>query len=98
MKSRAALCKIGLEVMPMKLKAILRRMLSMCPEAWYIFRRGIQLSAFLMLCAFALLLEWDGQMLDRYKLYMTDMGLMETSQALLLISVLASICIEDFQS
>ena len=59
----------------MKLTAILRRMLSMCPEAWYIFRRGLQLSAFLMLCA-----------------------LMEVTQALLLVSVLASAIIEDAQS
>ena len=52
----------------MKLTAILRRMLSMCPEAWYIFRRGLQLSAFLMLCAFVLLLEWNGSMLEHLSL------------------------------
>lgn len=82
----------------MKLTAILRRMLSMCPEAWYIFRRGLQLSAFLMLCAFVLLLEWNGSMLDHYDLYMTAISLMEITQALLLVSVLASAIIEDAQS
>lgn len=82
----------------MKLKAIVRRMLSMCPESWYIFRRGLQLAAFLMLCAFALLLEWDGNMLERYELYMTATALMEITQATLLISVLASVIIEDAQS
>ena len=82
----------------MKLTAILRRMLSMCPEAWYIFRRGLQLSAFLMLCAFVLLLEWNGNMLEHYDLYMTAISLMEVTQALLLVSVLAAAIIEDAQS
>ena len=82
----------------MKLKAILRRMLSMCPEAWYIFRRGLQLSAFLMLCAFTLLLEWNGNMLERYELYMTAVSLNETSQCLLLIAVILSVIIEDIQT
>lgn len=92
-------CILGAEVNCfMKLKAILCRMLSMCPESWYIFRRGLQLSAFLMLCAFALLLEWDGHMLERYTLYMTAVSLMETTQAILLVSVLASVLIEDAQS
>ena len=63
----------------MKLRAILRRMLSMCPEAWYIFKRCLQLSAFLMLCAFALLVEWGGSIMERYELYKTAVSLMETT-------------------
>ena len=82
----------------MKLRAIVRRMLNMCPEAWYIFRRCFQLSAFLMICAFALLVEWGGSIMERYELYMTAVSIMETTQAILLIGVIASVCIEDFHS
>ena len=48
----------------MKLRAIIVRMLGMCPMAWYIFKRSLQLSVFLMLCAFALLVEWGGSRVD----------------------------------
>lgn len=82
----------------MKVKAILRRMTSMCPEAWYIFIRSIQLCCFLLLCAIGLLLHWDGSMREGYELFMTAKALNETSQALLLIAVLFSVLIEDRQS
>lgn len=80
----------------MKLRAIIVRMLGMCPMAWYIFKRSLQLSVFLMLCAFTLLVEWGGSIMVRYELYQTAVSLMETTQAILLIGVLASVCIEDF--
>ena len=79
----------------MLLKRILRRMLAMCPAAWYIFIRGIQLTALLTLCAFALLLAWDGSMSEGYTLYRTALALTEVGQALLLVAVLSSVCIED---
>lgn len=82
----------------MKLVRILDRMLKMCPEAWYIFIRSIQLCVFLLLCTFMLLLEWDGSMMEGYKLFMTASALNETCQALLLIAVLGSVMIEDAQS
>lgn len=82
----------------MKLRAIIGRMLCMCPEAWYIFKRCLQLSAFLLLCAFALLVEWGGSIMERYELCRTAQALMETTQAILLVGVLASVCIEDFHS
>ncbi len=84
--------------MLMKIRAILNRMLSMCPDAWYIFIRTLQLCCFLLLCALALLLKWDGSMVEGYELYMTAMGLVETGQALLLVSGIISICIEGLQS
>ena len=71
-------------------------MLCMCPEAWYIFIRTIQLVAVLMHCAFVLLLEY-GSMSEGYTLYMTAVSIMEICQALLLIAVIASVCIEDAQ-
>ncbi len=82
----------------MKLVPVFRRMLAMCPQAWYIFIRGIQLCCALLLLAFVLLLEWGGSMCGGYELYMTALSLMETGQALLLITVIFSACIEDRQS
>ena len=79
----------------MKLIPILRRMLSMSPAAWYIFIRSVQLTGFLLLCSFILLIGWNGNMLTGYAEYMTAMSLYETGQAVLLIGVLVSVIIED---
>ena len=73
---------------------IIKRMLSMCPDAWYIFIRSVQLTAFVLLCSFILMLESPG----RHDVYMTAMCLYETGQALLLIGAVFSVCIEDIQS
>ena len=81
----------------MKLKKIISRMLCMCPEAWYIFIRTLQLTAVLLLCAFALLVNWNGSIVEQYSLYMTAASLMEIIQALLLIAVIFSVCIEDLK-
>ncbi len=82
----------------MKLRKIICRMLVMCPEAWYIFKRGLQLCALLLFCAFMLLLEWNGCSFERHALYFTAMSLNETAQAILLIVVLFSVFIEDASS
>ena len=50
----------------MKLRRTVRRMLDMKPDAWYIFLRSLQLCCVLLLCAFALLLEYNGDMLGKY--------------------------------
>ena len=81
----------------MKLRKAIHRMLVMCPAAWYIFMLSIKLTAFILFCAFALLLSWGGSMEEGYRQYMTAMNLYETGQALLLIGVLFSVCIEDIQ-
>ena len=60
----------------------------MCPEAWYIFIRTIQLCAVLLLCAFMLLVEWNGSMNENYELYVLANGLNEITQAILLIELL----------
>ena len=70
----------------------------MCPPAWYIFIRSVQLTGFLLLCSFILLIGWNGNMLTGYAEYMTAMSLYETGQAVLLIGVLVSVIIEDIQS
>jgi hypothetical protein len=82
----------------MKLRATLLRMLNMCPAAWYIFIRSIQLSCTLLLGAILLLLAWDGDMLQHYTLYMTAIALNETAQAVLLPGVLIPVILEDLQS
>lgn len=82
----------------MKIIIALRNMLNMCPAAWYIFIRSIQLAAFLLFCAFMLLLECDGMTGRGYELYMTANALNETSQALLLLGVILSACIEGTQN
>ena len=82
----------------MKMKKTIRRMLSMCPDAWYIFITSVKLTAFVLVCAFILLLGWNGSMLDGYRQYMTAMSLYEIGQALLLIGVIFSVCIEDIQT
>ena len=77
------------------LKKTIRRMLDMCPAAWYIFIWSIRLTAFVLLCAFVLLLGWGGSMAEGYEQYMTAMSLYETGQALLLIGTIFPVCIED---
>ena len=77
---------------------ILHRMLNMCPDAWYIFIRSIQLTAFILLCAFTMLLECSGDIIHKYRMYMTAVCLFETGAALLLIGSLFSVLIEDVQS
>ena len=81
----------------MRIRKTIRRMLSMCPDAWYIFITSVQLTAFVLICAFVLLLSWGGNMAEGYCQYMTAMSLYEIGQALLLIGVLFSVCIEDIQ-
>lgn len=81
----------------MKLKAAVRRMLAMCPEAWYIFIRSLQLCAFLLLCAFALLAESERRG-GCYELYMTAVSLTEAVQSLLLIAAILPVCIEDVRA
>lgn len=82
----------------MKLTKIIHRMLSMCPDAWYIFITSVKLTAFVLVCAFVLLLGWGGSMAEGYRQYMTAMSLYEIGQALLLIGVIFSVCIEDVQT
>ena len=79
----------------MKLKKTVRRMLSMCPDAWYIFMCSVKLTAFVLLGAYMLLLSWGGSMAEGYTQYMTAMSLYEIGQALLLIGAIFSVCIED---
>lgn len=81
----------------MKISAILRRMLCMSDAAWYIFIRSIQLSCLLLFCAFMLLLDCGGSMMEHSQ-YMTAIALSEAPQGLLLGGLILSVCAEDIQS
>ena len=82
----------------MKLKKTIRRMLNMKPDPWYLFIRSIQLCCLLLLCAFALLLEYNGDMLGKYPLYITAQSLNESAQGILLVALILSVCMEELQS
>ncbi len=79
-------------------KKIVKRMLIMGADAWYIFIRSIQLTAFILLCAFVLLLECNGSIIDRREIYMTAVALFENGAAILLVGALFSVLVEDAQS
>ena len=85
---------IGKELIYMLIR-IIQRMLSMCPLAWYIFRRGIQLCVILLFAALVVLVERNGGGADAHQLSMLSAALNETAQAVLLVCVLASVIIED---
>ena len=82
----------------MKLRATVRRMLCMCPAAWYIFIRGIQLCCVLLFGAVMLLIAWDGDLLGRYPFFRTAEALNETAQAVLLLVVILPVCVEDLKT
>lgn len=75
------------------LKKIINRMVNMCPAAWYIFRRTMQLSTMLLFAAVVLLIDSR----SRY-FYMCAVSIYELVPALLLIAVIISICIEDMST
>lgn len=79
----------------MLIKAIVRRMLAMSQAAWYIFIGSIRICCLLLFAAFVLLLAWDGNMTENYALYMSAASLQETAQAVLLIAMIVSVCVED---
>ena len=82
----------------MKLKKGLRRMLSMSSDAWYIFIRSLQLCCIMLLCAFMLMLDCGGSKSTDYQLYMTAIGLTENTQAVLLIAIILSACMDSRQN
>ena len=69
-------------------------MLNMCPLAWYIFRRGIQLCV-ILLFGCAVVLANKELYPDMHSALMLSSALNETAQSVLLISVFASVLLED---
>lgn len=82
----------------MKIKLTIKRMLSMCPNAWYIFIKSLQAAGLMHFCSFMMLLQWNGSMMKNYELYMTAIALQESAQALLIVAIIMSAFIEDHSS
>lgn len=75
-------------------KKIISRMLRMCPAAWYIFRRGMQLCVILLFSCVVILANKE-LFPDYHSAYRLYSAMNETAQSVLLISVLFSVLIED---
>ena len=75
-------------------KKIFSRMLSMCPAAWYIFVGGLKLCGILLLGCIVVLSNAELYP-DLHCALKLSAALNETAQSVLLISVLASVLIED---
>ena len=79
----------------MKFKSVIVRMLQMCPAAWRIFLRCLELSCFLLICAALLLIAWDGNYIDGIRYFRLSAALQEAAQLALLGAVILPSCVED---
>ena len=80
----------------MKIKLVVKRMLRMCPDAWYIFMRTLQLSCLLLFLSLVSLIGYENT--GSHALFNMAAALYELPQSLLIISMIGSICIEELQS
>lgn len=80
----------------MKIKLVVKRMLRMCPDAWYIFMRTLQLSCLLLFLSLVSLIGYENT--GSRELFNMAAALYELPQSLLIISMIGSICIEELQS
>ncbi len=71
-------------------------MLRMCPDAWYIFMRTLQLSCLLLFLCIVMLIGYETT--GSRELFNMAAALYELPQSLLIISMIGSVCIEDIQS
>ena len=69
----------------------MRRMVTMCDEAWYILMGTLKLSCVMLLCAFMLLTAPH----PGYEQFMLAAALSETPQGLLMVALIASALLED---
>ena len=81
----------------MKLKATIDRMLHMCPEAWRVFLRALQLGCCLLLCSVFLLYVWDADHTHGWHFLQLSASLQETAQLSLLAAVILPPCIEEWK-
>lgn len=80
----------------MKITLVVKRMLRMCPDAWYIFMRTLQLSCLLLFLSLVSLIGYENT--GSHELLNMAAALYELPQSLLIISMIGSICIEELQS
>ena len=79
----------------MKLHATIQRMLRMCPEAWKLFLRCLQLACFFLFCALLLLIAWDADRSRAYSLYQLSSTMQEMAQITLIGAVILPPCVEE---
>ena len=79
----------------MKLRAAIDRMLHMCPAAWLLFLRLLQLSCFLLVCAALLLIPRDGDPARSWELCQLSAALQDMAQLALLGAVILPPVVED---
>ena len=77
----------------MKIKAIIRRMLSMGDDAWFFFIGSFRISCAVLFCAWMLLLPENVS----HGTYQTAMEMLEMPKVILLIGLLFSVCTEDIE-
>lgn len=79
----------------MTVKKIIRRMLCMHPAAWYIFINSVRASCAMLAGSILLFAAGGWDSMGHYELYSAAVTLSELPQALLLLAVIVSVCVED---
>lgn len=79
------------------IKRIVQRMSRMCPAAWYIYKRSMQLSLVLLACGLLLTLA-PSQYLSSHTLLRLSNAYFECVEGVLLLAALLPVLIEDQQS
>ena len=70
-------------------------MLRMHPAAWFIFINSLRISCSLLAVSIILFVTCDGDYVLHYDTYYAALTLSETPPALLLLSTIASVCVEE---
>ena len=79
------------------IKRIIRRMSCMCPAAWYIYKRSMQLSIVLLSCGLLLTTGVSQELQSRHLLRLSN-AYFDTVEAVLLLAAILPVLIEDQQS
>ena len=67
----------------------------MHPAAWFIFINSLRISCSLLAVSIILFVTCDGDYMLHYDTYYAALTLCETPPALLLLSTIASVCVEE---
>lgn len=84
------------EVLYMKYRATLSRILRMSPRAWEFLIRSLQMSSLLLLCAVFLLISYQENP-GAYSLYIQSGAFQEYAQLALLLGGIIPLCLEDLR-
>ena len=78
------------------MKKIISRMLRMHPAAWFIFINSLRISCALLAVSVILFVICGGDYVLHYDTYYAALTLSETPPALLLLSTIASVSVEEY--